>query len=66
MKNADFDNLKVEVRAMAAGYVTAASYTGPCGSPMAASFYGTMNAAQVSQVLDRNRAIDAQIAKVTS
>jgi hypothetical protein len=59
-------NLKTEVRPMAAGYVTAAGYTGPCGSPMAASFYGTLNDAQVRQILERYRKIDAQIAKVTS
>lgn len=55
------DQMKIEVRYLSDGVVTTAGYIGPCGSQMAASFYGVLNEAQVRQTLERNRKIAATI-----
>lgn len=52
--------MKIFHRDTPKGPVTTAQYTGPCGSPMAASFTGTLSPGQVDQQLKINRALVAQ------
>lgn len=47
-----------------AGMVTRVQYTGPCGSPMAASFYGWHSEVGILAMLERFRRLDAKIEKV--
>ena len=47
------------------GRVTRAQYQGPCGGPMAASFYGWKSEKEVKETLERWRAIDMKIPKTS-
>lgn len=55
------DDMMLRWEETSAGKVTRATYTGPCGSRMAASFAGWMDKKAVQQTLERFRRIAATV-----
>lgn len=58
--------MKITVTQTNQGPRTDAQYVGPCGSPMAARFWGIHSPAEVNRLLQINRALDAQQKKAAS